>query len=81
MEHLLQVMLDLLPSQPLRVYRTTPDNVSSLFSLELVVYLSLSLSLPLFPPSQKALVTHYSILEFPSLIIETRKDDYIVIPG
>ena len=52
--------------------------------------LSLSLSLPppslppsLFPPSfqQLHLVNHYSILQFPSLVVESRKHDYIVIPG
>jgi hypothetical protein len=32
-------------------------------------------------PSNLRLVNHYSILEFPSLVIESRKHDYIIVPG
>ena len=51
-------------------------------------FFTFSLSLPslppsLFPPSfqQLHLVNHYSILQFPSLVVESRKHDYMVIPG
>ena len=31
--------------------------------------------------TQLALVRHYSILEFPSMVVEVRKDDYHIVAG
>ena len=35
----------------------------------------------LFLSTQLALVRHYSILEFPSMVVEVRKDDYHIVAG